>query len=256
MTDPDVREAIMTATYEALCTHGYTDLTAQDIADRTDKSKSLLFYHYDSKEDLVADFIDYLLERHDDHVEAAASEPPVERLATFLDLFLYGPDDTDQTSFHTAMLELRAQAPYNDTYREQFQKSDRRLQATLETILEDGIESGAFVDHDFEAVATLLVTLVNGARIREITFEDDDYLEALKATAVDRVIDDILADGVELPTDPRTNGPFEPDEKLGAEADSRAETTNGLDDEHDGSSHDDESASSDDPADDHDERTQ
>lgn len=223
----------MAATYDALCTHGYTDLTAQDIADRTDKSKSLLFYHYDSKEDLVADFIDYLLERHDERVEAASDTPPVERLATFLEFFLYGPDDDDRTSFHTAMLELRAQAPYNDTYREQFQKSDERLQTTLENILTDGIEAGAFVEHDVEAVATLLVTVFNGARIREITFEDNSYLETVREAAVDRIIDDILADGVDLPRKSLATDPFESDPSSESPSERRAETTNGSDDEHD-----------------------
>ncbi|AHG00165.1 TetR family transcriptional regulator [Halostagnicola larsenii XH-48] len=244
MTDPDVRDAIMAATYDALCTHGYTDLTAQDIADRTDKSKSLLFYHYDSKEDLVADFIDYLLERHDERVEATSGNPPVERLATFLEFFLYGPDDDDWTSFHTAMLELRAQAPYNDTYREQFQKSDERLQTTLENILIDGIESGAFVEHDVEAVATLLVTIFNGARIREITLEGDSYLEMVRTAAVEKIIDDVLADGVELPTTVDIDDPLEPDERLETSTDRRTEATNGLADEHDTDPRDSESTRS------------
>ena len=94
----------MKATYEALCTHGYTDLTAQDIADRTEKSKSLLFYHYDSKEDLVADFIDYLLDRYVERVERTASLSPVERLAAFVDWFLFNPADEERTSFHAAMI--------------------------------------------------------------------------------------------------------------------------------------------------------
>ncbi len=239
MTDPDVREAIMAATYDALCTHGYTDLTAQDIADRTDKSKSLLFYHYDSKEDLVADFIDYLLERHDKRVEAAASRSPVDRLATFIDLFLYGPDNDEGVSFHTAMLELRAQAPYNDTYREQLQKSDERLRATLEDILVDGIESGEFVDHDHESVAALLVASFDGARIRHITIEGDTYLEQVRSAAVERVIDDILVDGVEFPTDSLAEDPLGPDERLDM-FDPGAEATNELDNEQVTDSRDDE----------------
>ncbi|MDJ1432400.1 TetR/AcrR family transcriptional regulator [Halostagnicola sp. A-GB9-2] len=243
MTDPDVREAIMAATYDALCTHGYTDLTAQDIADRTDKSKSLLFYHYDSKEDLVADFIDYLLERHDKRVEAASSRPAVDRLATFIDLFLYGPDDDDErTSFHTAMLELRAQAPYNDTYLEQLQKSDERLRTTLERILVDGIESGEFVDHDHEAVAALLVASFDGARIRQITIEGNSYLEKVRSAAVDRIIDDILAEGVEFPTESRAEDPLGPDEQLET-FELGAEVTNELDNEQVTGSRDDEQQS-------------
>ncbi|WP_265108990.1 TetR/AcrR family transcriptional regulator [Halosolutus halophilus] len=203
MTDPDVRETIMVGTYEALCDRGYTDLTAQDIADRTDKSKSLLFYHYDSKEDLVADFIRYLVERFDERVAAVSDRPPVERLATFVDWFLYGAGDDDRRSFHTALLELRAQAPYNERYREQLRRSDERLRETLEDILRDGIASGDFHEHDPEETAALLIAAFDGARIRQLTLGCDTYLDAVRSGTVGAVFADILADDVTFPADRR-----------------------------------------------------
>lgn len=213
----------MTATYEALCEHGYTDLTAQNIADRTDKSKSLLFYHYDSKEDLVADFIEYLLERFDERVEATRDRPPVERLAAFVDWFLYRPDDDERTSFHTAMLELRTQAPYNERYREQLRKSDDRLRATLEEILETGIETGDFRDHDATEMAALLIAAFDGARIRQLTVGRDAYLEQVRSAAAAELIDDLLVgdatfpreleeDALGLGDDSKADEPDEPDE--------------------------------------------
>ncbi|WP_255170604.1 TetR/AcrR family transcriptional regulator [Natrononativus amylolyticus] len=201
MTDTSAREAIMTATYEALCEHGYTDLTAQNIADRTDKSKSLLFYHYDSKEDLVADFIEYLLERFDERVEESRDLPPIERLATFVDWFLYSPDDAERTSFHTALLELRTQAPYNERYREQLRKSDDRLRETLEEILEAGIEAGDFRDHDTTEMAALLIAAFDGARIRQLTIGRDAYLEQVRSAATAEIIDDLLVGETTLPVD-------------------------------------------------------
>ncbi|MEY7848760.1 TetR/AcrR family transcriptional regulator [Natrarchaeobius sp. A-rgal3] len=199
MTDPDVREEIMTATYEALCEHGYTELTAQDIADKTDKSKSLLFYHYDSKEDLVADFLDYLLEVIDERVTEFQSADPVERLALFVDWFLYGSGDGDRQSFHTAMLELRTQAPYNDRYREQLRRSDDRLRVALERILEDGIATGAFVDHDPELTAALLIAAIDGARIRQLTLDRQAYLDDVRAALVARIFDELLTDPADFP---------------------------------------------------------
>lgn len=206
MTEPDVRASIMRATYEALCEHGYTELTAQDIADGTDKSKSLLFYHYDSKEDLFADFVEFLLERFDDRVEETRDLPPVERLATFVDWFLYGPDEDDRQSFHTAILELRTQAPYNERYREKLRKSDDQLRDTLEEILREGLESGEFTEHDPEETAALLIAAFDGARIRQLTLDRDGYLEQVRSATVTRVFDDLLAEDVAFPTErhPRT----------------------------------------------------
>ncbi len=191
---------MMTATYEALCACGYTDLTAQAIADRTDKSKSRLFYHYDSLEDLIVDFIDYLIERFDERTEETADLPPLERLERFVDWFLYGPDDTERVSFHTALLELRAQAPYNERYREQLRRTDARLRETLESILEDGQASGDFRDHDASRTASLLIAAFDGARVRQLTLERDAYLEDVRDGVTTMIIAGILADGVEFPT--------------------------------------------------------
>ncbi len=196
----------MRATYEALCEHGYTELTAQDIADRTDKSKSLLFYHYDSKEDLLADFVEFLLERFDDRVEETRDLPPVERLATFVDWFLYGPGEDDRQSFHVAMLELRTQAPYNEQYREKLRKSDDQLCDTLEEILREGLESGEFTEHDPEETASLLIATFDGARIRQLTLDRDEYLEQVRSATVTWVFDDLLAEDASFPAErhPRT----------------------------------------------------
>ncbi|ELZ04135.1 TetR/AcrR family transcriptional regulator [Natrialba aegyptia] len=202
MTETDVRDAIMTATYEALCEHGYTDLTAQHIADRTDKSKSLLFYHYDSKEDLIADFIGYLTEWFDERVTQTAGQPPVDRLAMIVDWFLYGSPDADneRQSFHTAMLELRTQAPHNEQYLEQLRRSDDHLRETIEEILADGIEAGQFVDHDTEEIALLLIATLDGARIRQLTLDRDRYLDQVRASTVTRLFADILASDIEFPS--------------------------------------------------------
>ncbi|OIB58339.1 TetR/AcrR family transcriptional regulator [Natrialba sp. SSL1] len=201
MTDSDVREEIMRATYEALCEHGYSELTAQSIADRTDKSKSLLFYHYDSKEELVAEFVEYLVDWFDERAVETASLSPVDRLATIVDWFLYGSsnDHDERQSFHTAMLELRTQAPYHEPYRENLRKSDDYLRNLFEEILQDGIEAGQFVDHDTEEMATLLMATLDGARIRQLTLDRDSYVDQVRSAAVDRIFDDILADDVEFP---------------------------------------------------------
>ncbi len=199
MTDESARNEIMTATYEALCEHGYTELTAQAIADRTDKSKSLLFYHYDSKEDLVASFFDFLLEQFDERVEENRDLPPVERLASFVDWFLYDPEDAERTSFHTAMLELRAQAPHNERFQEQLRRSDDALRAILEEILSEGLEAGSFHEHDPEETAALLIAALDGARIRQLTIGRDVYLEEVRSGIAAEIFDELLTEEVDFP---------------------------------------------------------
>lgn len=210
MTESDARTEIMNATYEALCEYGYTDLTAQDIADRTGKSKSLLFYHYDSTEALMVDFVDFLLERFDERVEETRDLSAVERLATFVDWFLYESDDDEQASFHTALLELRAQAPYNDRFRDQLRRSDEHLRATLEEILREGIDAGSFREHDPVGTAALLIAAFDGARVRQLTTTHDEYLEEVREAATAWILDELLTDDHAFPDrEAETTEPFD-----------------------------------------------
>ena len=205
----------MLATYEALCEEGFSELTAQSIADRTEKSKSALFYHYDSKEELLADFVEYLLEGFEARVAETREHPPLDRLAAFVDLFLQGRSN-DGVGFHTAMLELRAQAPYNEVYREKLRASDALLREALVDILRAGIESGDFRDHEPTAVAELLLATFDGARIRRVTLDREAYADDVRSAVVDRILADVLAPGTEFPSEPTLS--FPPDERLARDA--------------------------------------
>ena len=179
------REAIMGATYRALCAHGTANLTIQTIADEFDKSKSLIFYHYDSKEDLLVSFLAYLIDRFEERVETTDMEDPTEQLDALIDALLFGPDD--HVDFQTAMLELRSQAPYNEAYREQFRTNDEYVFALFEEVIERGVECGAFADVDPSRIATMLLTTIDGARTRFVVLGDDRILDTVR-----EMIDDQL----------------------------------------------------------------
>jgi AcrR family transcriptional regulator len=188
----DTREAIMEATYRALCEHGYAALTMQDIADEFDRSKSSLHYHYDTKEELLVAFIDHILTDFEERVEASKPAPPDERLSAFVDWFVFGPDETDRERFHVALLELRAQGPFSDAYREQLRRSDELLVDTVAEMLREGIEAGVFAETDPDSTATLIVAALDGARTRQITLQDDSYTDRVQETLVEEVIGPLL----------------------------------------------------------------
>jgi len=84
MTDETIDD-IMEATYRALCTHGYADLTMQDIAAESTKSKGTLHYHFEGKQDLLESFLAFLLNRFEERTETIPGETPAERLHEFLE---------------------------------------------------------------------------------------------------------------------------------------------------------------------------
>lgn len=190
----DTRSAIMEATYRALCAHGYGALTMQDIADECDRSKSALHYHYDTKAELLTAFLDHLLADFESKVEASADLPPEERLAGFVDWFVFDRDDDERERFHLALLELRAQGAFTEQYRKQLRRSDDLLVEMVADIIDDGIESGAFEDVDPDETATLMVAALDGARTRQITLRDETYTDRVQDALIRRVIAPLLVD--------------------------------------------------------------
>ncbi len=198
-----VSDEIMDGVYQALCDHGYAALTMQDIADECGKSKSLLHYHYDTKEELLVSFLDGILADYEQKLESRADQPPTTRLVEFVARFVFTPDDTERASFHLALLEMRSQGPFNDRIRESLCRSDELLRGTVADILEDGIDSGVFRPVDVEETAALLVAMLDGARTRQITLSDTDeetYTQLVARQALQQVVDPLLEEGVERPT--------------------------------------------------------
>jgi AcrR family transcriptional regulator len=165
---------IMCATYRALCRHGYADLTMQDIADEWAKSKAALHYHYDTKRGLLLAFLDHLFESYTERVADPAEGTPRERLDGLIAAALDPPCADATRELRTALFEVKAQAPHDDAFRERLERFDRYLQAEIRGVVGAGVESGAFrADVDPDEIATLLVTLVNGAHSRRVVLGDD-----------------------------------------------------------------------------------
>lgn len=191
-SSPEAHEAIMDATYDALLEHGFADLTMQDIADEAEKSKSLLHYHYDTKQDLLVEFLEHLIERGEERAHEHADDPPREHLREFVAGGLVDNDEEDW-AFVTAVLELEAQALHDETYREQLARNEAMLRDHIADIVRDGIETGDFRDVDPESTARLILTAIDGARTQRVVL-DDDSPELVHDALVEHVLDPLERD--------------------------------------------------------------
>ncbi|MBS3816891.1 MAG: TetR/AcrR family transcriptional regulator [Candidatus Thermoplasmatota archaeon] len=186
----DVKEKAMKATFRALCKHGYADLTMKKIADESDKCKSTFHYHYDTKEKLLVNFIEFLLEGFKDRM-VPDTEDPLEKLNGLIDNMLFGLADEETTeSFHTALLEIRSQAPYNERYREQITENDQYIKKVVSDIIREGIEKNRFKDVNAEETATVILSAIDGARARQISTNRNATKEL--RSSLDWIIEDLL----------------------------------------------------------------
>ena len=175
--DLSPQEQIMEATFRTLQTHGFSATSISKIAEESGKSKATLYHHYDDKEDLLGDFLGFLLDRLEAELDDVDPEDPRDHLLGLIDLLLPPDMDDEASQFRRAILEIRSQAPYHETYRAQFERSDELFLAELVAVIERGIEEGRFRAVDAEEAAEFVFSAAYGAVERGVTLEDPDVVE-------------------------------------------------------------------------------
>ncbi len=186
----EVKEEIMKATFSAICEHGYADLTMEKIADETERCKSTLHYHYGTKENLMVDFIKFLLEGFKENI-VPKNEDPLKKLDGLIDRMLFGKKDGEVPErFHTALLELRSQAPYSEKYRQQITENDEYIHEKVVEIIEEGIEKEKFEDVNPYRTATVILSTIDGARARQLSTNRDAAENARES--LDELLENLL----------------------------------------------------------------
>ena len=175
---------IMQATYRALLTHGYADLSISDIAEELDKSKASLYYHYDSKDDLLIAFLEFAVDQFETSISTETGEDPKEDLDRIIEKMLPLQPDEDQKQIQEVLVGLRSQAVTNTDFRKQFTRIDERLLATIKEIIEHGIEMDSFCDVDSTRVAEHILSTINGAMYARATTERENAAAAIRVSLV------------------------------------------------------------------------
>lgn len=169
--DTETTTKIIRATGHVLSEYGYADLTMQRIAEESSVTTAAIHYHFDTKEELLNAFLDDLVERFEQQLACEASDPR-ERLGAFLDA-VFTPADTGSDDFPVALMELKAQAPYHDTYRERFLDLDEAVHTLVATAVREGVDDGHFDEADPDEVARFVTTAINGGHVRRVALGED-----------------------------------------------------------------------------------
>lgn len=179
--DPDsTREEILAAAYRALCRHGYADLTIERIGEEFDKSISLIYHHYDGKDELLLACLDFMLEQYRTETEADEPADPRAELETLVDRGLLLDSSPDDREFIRSLVELRGQAPHDSAFQEHFTRSDAFFRSRLAEIIEAGVDDDTFHEVDADRTAEMIHTLVSGAFFRYATANDDEWRPKLR----------------------------------------------------------------------------
>ncbi|WP_188980013.1 TetR/AcrR family transcriptional regulator [Halocalculus aciditolerans] len=173
----DAEEEIMQATYQALLSYGYADLSMARIADELDKSKAATYYYYDSKDDLLVALLDYTIDRFERSIDTEFGDDPKADLDHLVEKLLPLREDEKPHRIFTVLVVLRAQAVSNDAFREQFTRLDEKIAATIRDIIQRGVDDGVFRDVDTTRVAEHVFATIAGTRYGRATTDRDVVAE-------------------------------------------------------------------------------
>jgi AcrR family transcriptional regulator len=162
------REEILTTTTQLLDRIGLAATRVADVADELGISPSLIFYHFGTKDALVADAFAHAVEQDLAQIDRATGggTDPVDRLRRVLRL--YGP--TGAATGWRIWIDAWALAQREPRIRAVLRRMDRRWCAALRQVVDDGVAQGVFTCADPAATVTRVSALLDGLSVAALVY--------------------------------------------------------------------------------------
>jgi AcrR family transcriptional regulator len=161
------RDEILTATVDLVDRLGLAAVRVGDVAAELGISASLVFYHFGTKDDLVAEAFAHAVERDLGRIDKAlAPDDPVEQLGRLLRL--YGP--TGQAVGWRVWIDAWALAQREQHIRKVLRRLDDRWEAALRQVVEAGVAAGTFTCPDPGAAVRRVSALLDGLSVATLVY--------------------------------------------------------------------------------------
>ncbi len=162
------REEILTATTDLLDRIGLAAIRVADVAGVLGVSPSLVFYHFGTKDALVADAFAHAVDRDLHRLELATAKgaDPLDRLRRVLRL--YGP--TGEAIGWRVWIDAWALAQREPVIRQVLRRLDHRWSAALQEVIEEGVADGSFTCPDPEAAVARVSALLDGLSVATLVY--------------------------------------------------------------------------------------
>jgi AcrR family transcriptional regulator len=163
------RTEILEATIQVVIERGFGAIRVADVAERLDISTGLVHYHFESKDQLLAEALRYAAEAdlarlHDEVAKGATCTDRLDRV-----IALYQPIEAEPGWM--LWIDGWGEALRSEQLRRISRDLDLAWQQTLEGIIRDGVASGEFTCADPHASAWRLAALLDGLGL-QVTVHD------------------------------------------------------------------------------------
>lgn len=208
------RAEILEVTCQVVIERGFAGTRISDVAKRLDVSSSLIHYHFDSKEQLLAEAFAHYARNDLAEMEAEVAAAPTALAQLDRVIQNYVPEGSDDVEW-MLWIDGWGEALRNPMMKRISQELDEQTSGLLEQVLAAGVESGEFACTSPRASATRLAALVDGLAIQFAAHEGlmdraqlIDHVRTVAAAEVGLTLADF--DGVATAGRPRTGAIGEP----------------------------------------------
>ena len=162
------REEILTATLQQVDELGLASTRVADVAHALGVSSGLVFYHFGTKDALLAEAFAHAVERDLERLDVRARRgtDPCERLRQVVRR--YGP--TGSAEGWRLWIDAWAVAQREPAIRAVLKDMDQRWCAVLRGVIEDGVAQGVFSCPDPEATVVKVSALLDGLSVATLVY--------------------------------------------------------------------------------------
>lgn len=159
------RTEILEVTCEVVIERGFAATRIADVAKRLGVSSSLIHYHFDSKEQLLAEAFAHYARKDLAEMEAEVEAAPTSVAQLDRAIQNYVPEGSDDVEW-MLWIDGWGEALRNPMMRKISQELDEHSAALIERIIRQGVERGEFACENPAAAAARLTAVVDGLAVQ------------------------------------------------------------------------------------------
>jgi len=164
------RNEILETTCQVVVERGFAATRVADVANKLGVSTGLIHYHFDTKDELLAEALAYAARADLARLEAEVAEgaSPLDKLnRVFL---LYSPAEAEPGWM--LWIDSWGEALRNPALKRISQRLDDAWQTVLEDVIVEGVKDGTFTCADPHATAWRLAAMLDGLGLQVTVHED------------------------------------------------------------------------------------
>lgn len=183
----ETRGEILEAAQRIVVEEGYEALTTQRVADAVDLTSAGVHYHFETKDDLVAELIGYLETELGSELDSHEG-PPDERLAAIVSGQFATAEAVRELTAPPGLQLTLAASRDGDEIREAMVSYLKTYVDHVADLIREGVDEGVFETEDPERVAAFLASMTDCAAVRSAL---DLPLDPLAESVTEHVLDDL-----------------------------------------------------------------